>query len=152
MNKKQTNYYEIVAKDGDEIIMLDYTFEYGDDFKGATGTCFELVSKETYDELTDRDRIKDEYSWLWQEAIEHNHFTGSLDEYIDELMNDVESLVFDESGCHYHDDIRKLLGVTEKDYPMITCTGGGRMFNHRNEYETVYRQDLLDIISQFETK
>lgn len=150
--REQTDYYEIIAKDGNEIIMLDYTFKHGDTFKGATGTRFELVSKGEYEERTDRSNIEDEYKWLWQEAIASGNCESSYSEYVDELMQDVDLLVFDPSYSEHHNKIREMLGVTEEDYPMITCTGGGRMFKHKNEYETIYRQDLLDIISEFETE
>lgn len=75
--REQIDYYEIIAKDGDEIIMLDYVFKHNNDFTGATGTRFELVSKEEYKERTDRKNIEDEYKWLWQEAVEHGYYEGS---------------------------------------------------------------------------
>ena len=146
-----TKYYEIVAKDGEDIIMLDYTFDHGDGFKGATGTLFSLVSKGEYEERTNRANIEDEYKWLWQEAVQAGKYEGSYSDYVDKLMEDVDSLVFDKSYSHMHNKIRKVLGVSEEYYPMITCTGGGRIFKHKNDYEIVYRPDLIEVISQFET-
>lgn len=153
MQKEETKYNEIIARDEDgTIIMLDYVFDHGDGFKGATGTRFELVSKERYEEETSEEYVRDNYGYLWQEAVQHGNYKGSEEDYIRELMQDVDTLVYDDSYSFMHDAIREKLGVTEEEYPIITCTGGGRMFDKDSNYPTVYRPDLLEIIHKYETK
>lgn len=55
--RTETKYNKIVNydKDNKEVTVLDYTFKHSDDFKGATGTRFDIISKAEY-----KDRMKKE--------------------------------------------------------------------------------------------
>lgn len=57
----QQDYFEVVNvdKESNEIIMLDYVFNHGDNFKGATGTRFEPVTKREYKEQMSKDNVID---------------------------------------------------------------------------------------------
>ncbi len=141
--------FNLGAADDMEVFSI---FDYGDGFKGATGSRFELVSRAQYEEETSEENVRDNYAYLWQEAVTSGHYKGSENDYIEELMQDVDSLVYDNSYSHLHDSIRELLGVTEEEYPIINCSGGGRMFDDKTTYPTVYREDLLQLIRDAETK
>ena len=147
---KQTNYYEIVGVIGDEIYMLDYSFDDGQDFKGCTGTTFKLVSKEEYGERTDAENIAEEYRDVWVETVKSNRTDDSLIDWVKQCIEEDENFVFDMSYAEYHDKIREVLGVTEEDYPMIECVGGGRCFSKNMKFDKVFNQKLVDVINEFE--
>ena len=68
--KQETKYNKIVNFDEDtkEIIVLDGIFKYEDGFKGATGSKFEPVSRDEYEDRTDEDNFvfDTSYNELWE--------------------------------------------------------------------------------------
>ena len=59
--RSQIDYWKVVNidKESNEIIMLDYVFNHGDGFKGATGTRFQPVSKAEYKEIMSKANVID---------------------------------------------------------------------------------------------
>ncbi|MCJ7482639.1 MAG: hypothetical protein MUO31_06710 [Thermodesulfovibrionales bacterium] len=48
--KKQIDKKQLVGRIGDSYYVCDYLFTYGKDFKGATATVLEPVSRASYEE------------------------------------------------------------------------------------------------------
>ena len=57
--RKQDNFYKVIGynKETNEVIMLDYIFDDGNGFKGATGTCFETVTPEQLEYYQSEDYV-----------------------------------------------------------------------------------------------
>jgi len=143
--REATKYYELVARRGDEYIMLDETFKYGDGFHGATGSTFRLVSREEYEERTSPEAIRDSYEYIWREQAGRGDTELGLTEWLEQIDPDE---IFDDT--QYADLVRERAGVSEEDYPIVECVGGGRCFSVGDEYDEVFRPDLLDVIKQAE--
>jgi hypothetical protein len=116
-----------IDKFGD-VVVLDHIFCYPDGFKGATGSHFRPVPKSVYKECrlqrnvviyllscgSDVCKNEAEAKRMWRDMKNY----GELD-----------SFLWDESYSHMHNVIREAFGYSEEEYPVIDCTGGGRVFS-----------------------
>ncbi|MCJ7482638.1 MAG: hypothetical protein MUO31_06705 [Thermodesulfovibrionales bacterium] len=77
----------------------------------------------------------------------------SLAEYAEDMLNnDGDDAIYDLSGYAYWDMIREAVPeLTEEDYPVFNCTGGGRSFDKDMVFDEVYNQELLDEIIKYES-
>lgn len=150
--RKQTEFNKVVNFDqeNNEITVLDYIFEDGD-FKGATGTTFEVISEERYNEIID-DYYQDPQavSEYWNDAV------GEPLTYnqIMEISNDKDEILrlcggIDDSYSYLHDYLRKELNLSTEDAFIFTCTGGGRMFD--KDYTGNINPDLSVLIRNVES-
>jgi len=147
--RKQINYNQIVGIIGNDIYMLDYTFSDGKDFKGATGTVFNLVSKEQYEETMDNQ--DDLFLDMWKDAVANNTTEQSFKDWFNDISDDEKlEINFDQSYSEYHDEIREIMNVSKEDYPVICCTGGGRCFKKGMKFDKVFNKKLIAEINKFE--
>lgn len=117
----KTTYNELVGynSDGNAVILL-YTFDHGDGFKGATGAILELVSQEQYDEATTPGALQDYAEELWREdAGSPNGTTDSLEDWTEANRYDLLETVFDDSYSGL---------VPEGEHVATNCIGAGRIF------------------------
>lgn len=125
---KRTAYNEILGRrDGEEIVMLDDTFEYSSGFKGATGSRFEVASAEEVQERLDN--FEEYVDELWRMVVAESDYTGSLEDWVENNFPGDDSKLdhlYDDSYSEHHDAIRKAFDLP--DDSVIYCTGGGRMF------------------------
>lgn len=152
-NKEQKDYYELVGRTvSGRIYMLDYTFKYSDNFSGATGTHWEAVTKEEYEERLNIDTFMEEFRWLWEDQVKNNRTDESLKEWSEAMLEEgVEDLLFDKSYENKWEDIRKAFPEYNKeDYPVFSCTGGGRCFPIKEEWEILINPELLKAIDEAE--
>jgi len=144
-----------------EIVILNYTFEStlnGELFCGATGSILVPVTQAYIDERNDIDILKENYSYLWQEAVKDGNTELSLEDYLESL---VESEVH-YGNCYFlgHDtsDIHLVTKEDEEqiseffDYDIETyeCIGGGRCISPDIRWKKVLRPDLLAEALKFE--
>jgi len=144
--RKQTDYWQIVNidKDNNEITMVDYVFDHGDGFKGATGSKFEAVSKEEFKERTKKDNVME---YLVEAGL---GYAQALDAYKEAKANGVmglAELMFDLSYKEHWDKIRQH-GYPETKYPIFNCIGGGRCFD--KDFEGNVNPELATIIREYE--
>lgn len=135
--KYQETFNKVIGKEScGEIVVLDYIFDDGDGFKGAVGSMFDVVSKAQYDYEMDKEnviaRIID--SGVLEDVTcdtEDYIVNEKAELYYADIVNsgEIEELLYDLSYDAMHDEIREVYGLSEEDYPMITCVGGGRMFD-----------------------
>lgn len=147
--KNRTDYNKIVNydKENNEVTVLDYTFQHDDNFKGATGTKFEIVSKSQYMAYMSKKYVMEQLidCDLGKNKVELNVM------YSDMKDNDeIEQFVFDLSYFSLHEYIRTELNLSKKDCFILSCSGGGRCFdsNYRGNFNT----ELSAIIRKAETK
>lgn len=147
--RKQINYDTLIGRQGYDYIFLDYVFNHGDGFKGATGTRMELVSKDEYDNaMEDTDRWEER----WRDAVAAKQTEQGLEDWVEELSTkEKEEWLWDNSyGDELRDQIRAL-GYTEEEYPIIACTGGGRCFSVADTWDELYEPELWELIKEYET-
>lgn len=142
---------ELVARDSHRTyIFLDYLFtSSSSDLAGATGTRMVPVSEEEFEER--KEKFYDpEWSPI-RHIYDEENTTESWEEWINDIPEwEIEEMVLDPS---YQSKFGPV--VVEKageefdmdiDEWLVECIGGGRMFGTENEYEHVYREDLLELI------
>lgn len=143
MDKIQFDFNKLVYSLNDEHFICDYIFldywlehltsgskKQGSRFCGVTGS---RVQKITEAEL--EERIKDfDAEEYWQMAVAERRFTGSLDDYRDELESsgEIESIVLDE----YHKEVK---GLELAEGERLEHSGGGRCFDSE-EMLKLYRE------------
>lgn len=130
--RTETKYNKIVNFDEEtkEITMLNYIFKHSDGFKGATGTRFEPVSRQEYDERTEEENV---IEYLVDSGIElpDNFKRGGFQEmyYAMEANDKINDLIFDCSYSEMWDELREELNLSMDEAYIFTCTGGGRCFD-----------------------
>ena len=130
--RQETKYNKIVNFDEDtkEITVLDGIFKYKDGFKGATGSKFEPVSRDEYEDRTDEDNFVE---YLIDSGIDlPDNFKRSGFEGFAKAMivnDEVENFVFDTSYNELWDYLREELNLSEDEAYIFNCIGGGRCFD-----------------------
>jgi hypothetical protein len=160
---KQDDYCKVVAQNGNgELIMLDYIFDDGDGFKGATGSIFRPVSVDEHDERYSIEGLKNHgYGDLWKSAVQEGQTEDSLDDWLQDVldMDGVES-VFDLSfSLQIEAEVNRLVKegklkpeyADREQYPFFEYVSSGRCFDKDDKYETVFEPELLKKIRAIET-
>lgn len=130
--RQETKYNKIVNFDEDtkEITVLDGIFKYEDSFKGATGSKFEPVSRDEYEDRTDEDNFVE---YLIDSGIDlPDNFKRSGFEGLAKAMianDEVKDFVFDTSYNELWDYLREELNLSEDEAYIFNCIGGGRCFD-----------------------
>lgn len=130
--KQETKYNKIVNFDEDtkEITVLDGIFKYEGGFKGATGSKFEPVSRDEYEDRTDEDNFVE---YLIDSGIDlPDNFKRSGFEGLAKAMianDEVKDFVFDTSHNELWDYLREELNLSEDEAYIFNCIGGGRCFD-----------------------
>ena len=130
--RQETKYNKIVNFDEDtkEITVLDGIFKYEDGFKGATGSKFEPVSRDEYEDRTDEDNFVE---YLIDSGIDlPDNFKRSGFEGLAKAMianDEVKDFVFDTSYDELWEYLREELNLSEDEAYIFNCIGGGRCFD-----------------------
>lgn len=130
--RQETKYSKIVNFDEDtkEITVLDGIFKYEDGFKGATGSKFEPVSRDEYEDRTDEDNFVE---YLIGSGIDlPDNFKRSGFEGLAKAMianDEVKDFVFDTSYNELWEYLREELNLSEDEAYIFNCIGGGRCFD-----------------------
>ena len=130
--RQETKYNKIVNFDEDtkEITVLGGIFKYEDGFKGATGSKFEPVSRDEYEDRTDEDNFVE---YLIDSGIDlPDNFKRSGFEGLAKAMianDEVENFVFDTSHNELWDYLREELNLSEDEAYIFNYIGGGRCFD-----------------------
>jgi len=150
--KNQVEYNKVVNFDEDtkEITVLDYIFNNGD-FKGATGSKFEAISREQYEETTEEENVID---YLIDSGIElDDRFKrgGFQSMYNQMYENDeLKDCMFDCSYSELWNYLREELGLSEDEAFIFNCIGGGRCFD--SDFEGNVNPELSILIREVESK
>lgn len=149
--RTETKYNKIVNfdKEINEITMLDYTFKDNKNFKGATGTKFELISKSYFDETIEPylDNDKELLIYMSENFGELNR---QMIENVDSTEEGLKNMFFDLSYIELWDYIREELGLSEDEAYIFNCTGGGRCFD--KDFEGNVNVELSKVIRKFESQ
>lgn len=153
-SRDQKNIGKLVARTEDgEFVFCDYIFRdelHGNPFNGAVGSIMRPVPRSEYDERIDPENLREEARGFWQEKVTHGGFEGSLDEFLEEAEDDLIDAAYDDSYADEYGPQLRALGFSEADYPVIECTGGGRVFRADDTYAEVYDSALLAEILEVE--
>lgn len=148
--RTETKYNKIVNFDEEtkEITVLDGTFNYDDGFKGATGSKFEPISKEEFDE-TIEPYLDDKHELLCYFADNFGEVTSDMIRNVDASEDALKELFFDLSYIELWDYLREELNLNEDEAYIFNCVGGGRCFDAN--FQGNVNPELSAIIRESET-
>ena len=152
MNRQETKYNKVVNfdKETNEITVLDGTFKYNDGFKGATGSKFEPISKDEYNDRMDEDNV---IEYLIDNGIDlpENYKRGGFQELYEamEANDELEDFIFDCSYRKLWDYLREELNLSEDEAYIFNYTGGGRCFD--KDFQGNINPELSQIIRDIES-
>lgn len=153
IKRKEIKYNKIVNFDPEtkEITVLDYIFDHGNGFKGATGSKFVPVSKDEYDQQTEEDNII-EYLIGSGCDLPDQYKRGGFNAWVDAIIDAGEEgeLMYDYSYMNLWDMMRDELGLTEDEAYKFNCVGGGRCFDKK--FKGNVNPELSKEIRKAETK
>lgn len=157
MNKKTKEkvvYNKLVGRIGDSFYFCDYIFRHEDGFKGATGTVLEPVSNSEYEDRMDSSNSDtlEYFKEVWQQAVQNDSTEANLEDWVEDVLNiDGEEAIWDLSGYAFHDQIREAEPeYTKDDYPLFSCSGGGRCFDANMKFDKIYDKELWKKIQAIE--
>lgn len=163
--EKQIN--QIVGiKDG-ELYVLNYVFKHGDNFKGATGYSMGTITQSYIDDMNDISTLCEEYDYLWRDAVKEERTTDSLEDFMQSLVDECsfydQLFPFDDNSYRYEteklveelpaeqkEELEKVFGVMGEDFAAWSVSGGGRCFNANDNWDVVFRPDLVELIKEYE--
>jgi hypothetical protein len=152
MSREQKNVKKLVGRIGDDYFICDHIFKYSDDFQGAVATVLRPVGQQEYEDAQDIDVLKDRFADLWGEAAQDGRIEESLEDFAQTIYDtDGDEALWDFSGYGYWGLIRETVPkLTEEDYPVFDCVGGGRSFSGDMNWDEIYNQELWALIQKYE--
>jgi hypothetical protein len=151
MERKETKYNKVVNFDEEtkEITVLDYTFNHGDGFKGATGSIFYAVSKSEFDKTLEP-YLDDKEELLCYMADNFGNLSSDTIRGVDASEEALKDLFFDTSYSEIWDYLREATGLNEEQAYIFNCSGGGRCFD--KDFNGNVNVELSQIIRDFENR
>ena len=152
--REQKNIRKLVGRIGDSYYVCDYVFKYDDGLKGATATVLRPVSKQEYEAAQEIDNLINRFADLWGEAARDNRTEESLKDYCQSIYDcDGDEAIWDFSGYDCWDLIREAVSeITEENYPVIECVGGGRSFSSDMQWDEIYDKEIWNLILEYESE
>lgn len=150
--KTENKYNKIVNfdKEKNEITVLGSTFIYSDNFKGANGTTFDIISQSEYKERMLKQNVIEnliDSNIELPEEFKRTDFNGL---YKAMKQNDeLESFVFDTSYNELWEQMRTELKLSKNDAFIFNCSGCGRCFD--KDFQGNVNPKLSIIIREFES-
>ena len=93
---------------GEEFILLQYVFDYGDGFAGAVGVTLRPISRREEKEI--EDNAAEHLEELWQMAVEGGNTTKGLEEWADDVIaTDGIEAILNLSYSELHDAVCQAL-------------------------------------------
>lgn len=167
-DRQGTKYNQIVGiKDG-LVYVLEESFQYGEKgMRGCVGYSMHTLSQEEIDRGNDMDNIKDEYDYLWREAVASQSTELGLEEYLEDLIRDADmsglyflgdddsfryrfNRIVDELPEDQKETLKRYFGEKDVDFVDWTCNGCGRCFDPNEKWDEIFRPDLIEVINDFE--
>lgn len=133
MGTKRININKVVKVEDNTITVLESAFEYEDGFKGLTGTRFEIVSKDYFDEVIEPYLNNDKEVLIYY-AENFGDLSREMIEGVDSSEEGLIELFFDTSYQRLWDYLRDELNLSEDEAYIFNCVGGGRCFTAQDKF------------------
>ena len=143
----RTTYNKIVIVEDNIITVLNDSFIHSDDFKGLTGTQFEIVSEDSFYN-TIEDYLGDDLEVLKYYANNLGNVTSEMIESVDSSEEALKELFFDLSYEELWDYMREELNLSTDEAYIFNCVGGGRCFNKNDKF--THNKELEYLLEEFE--
>lgn len=144
---KQYNKVVDYNKETGEITVLSEIFNYENNFKGATGSVFEAVSRSQFNE-TIEPYLNDDKELLIYMAENFGDLNREMTENVDSSEDALKGLFFDLSYEEMWEYLRKELELDEDKAYIFNCVGGGRCFD--KDFQGNINESLSKLIRDIE--
>ena len=168
MTSEKTKINQIVGIKNGELYVLEDVFKHSDGFKGATGYSMGTITQDYIDKMNNIDYLETELDSVWREAVQAERTTDSLQEFMQNWVNECQfyDQLYPSDDNSYRYETEKLIeelpaerkaeleeafGVMGEDYATWSVSGCGRCFKANDEWDVVFRPDLLELIKQYES-
>ncbi len=149
-NEEKTFNKVVNIDENGEITLLSYIFKHSDGFMGATGSKFEPVTREQYEENTTEDAICE---YLIDSGVDlpeqwkRTGFEGWAKAIID--AGEEGAVMYDNSYRELWDYLREACNLDKESAYIFNCVGGGRCFDKK--FKGNVNPELSKIIRQYES-
>lgn len=164
MTRTSNKINEIVGIRNGAVYVLEETFQYDDGMKGAVGYSMRPLTQEEIDSASDPQNLRD----LWVEDVKSDYTDLGLDDWIEDLENNMDSDqcypfedtsfraefkdLLENSSARIKRKIQETFGVEGEDYVDWSSSSCGRCFSVDDKWDEVLNRGALEIIKQFEGK
>ena len=170
--KRSTRKYikldKILGVKNDEVYIVDELFIYGDNFKGATGTSYRIVTHKEYDEQMEEDNLKEYFRDNWIDFIQNFDKTKhkspglgdlGLEEFIEFLQEEAENeeslLYYDEKIMEDDERYKEFIKLfdgqeIQKEIKFFYVQSGGRCFDDKLEGFRIVDETLAKAVKMME--
>ena len=142
--KDNTNtFYDIPlgVNENNEVVILDYAFEYSDEFKGCTGDIIRPVYTDEYVDRLSEEALADTAKDCWKDQVSNDMTELGLEDWIEEAKADLESSAIEEYDFDIC-DFPELNIPSAEDIECWELIGCGRVFGH--DLKITQRSDQYD--------
>lgn len=143
----RTTYNKVVIVEDNIVTVLNDSFTHSDDFKGLTGTQFEIVSKDSFYN-TIEDYLDDDLEVLEYYADNFGNVISKMIESVDSSEEALKELFFDLSYEEIWDYMREELNLSTDEAYIFNWVGGGRCFNKNDKF--THNKELEYLLEEFE--
>ena len=165
MAQNETHYNTILGIKNDTLVVLEYTFEDGNDFKGAVGYTMSPITKSYIDERKSFD-YADKYMWQeavandstelgfedwWEEQVDECYMYDQLFPYDDNSFRDKTERLWEELPDEEREKLEEVFGVMDKDFVTFDCSSCGRCIVDKDDnWQIILDEDLLNKCKELE--
>lgn len=167
MTREEIKINQVVGIKYGELYILEYVFKHSDGFKGATGYSMGTITQDYIDDMNDINTLCEEYDYFWREAVQAETTEKGLQEFMEDWVHACyyDGLLFptDDNSFRYQteklveelpaeqkEQLENVFGVMGEDFAAWSVSGCGRCFNLDDEWEVIFRPDLVELINEYE--
>ena len=165
MAQNETHYDRILGVKNNELVVLEYTFEDGDNFKGTVGYTMSPITQSYIDERKSFDYAE---KYMWQEAVANDStelgFEDWWEEQVDECDMYDQLFPYDDNSFRYKTEelwenlsdedrakLEEVFGVMGEDFVTFDCSSCGRcVVDKDDDWQIILDKDLLDKCKEIE--
>lgn len=156
MAKNNKQIRKLIGKKDGLYCVCDYVFDDGE-FRGAVGSTFQPIDKDGYETMhnSSSEEVKDRFHDLWAGAAKDGRTEESLEEFCENILAcDGDDALWDLSYSNYAWDLIRdaIPELTEDEYPVFECVGGGRCFDPNMQWDELYDAETWALICKYERR
>ena len=129
------------VNENNEVVILNYAFEYSNGFKGCSGEIIRPVYTDEYVDRLSEEALADTAKDYWKDQVSNDMTELSLEDWIEEAKADLESSAIEEYDFDIC-DCPELNIPSAEDIECWELIGVGRVFGH--DLKITQRTDQYD--------
>lgn len=143
-----------------EIYFIEYFFNHGENFKGATGYSMRPLTEGEIDAGNMEENYIEYYREIWKEAVRADQTEDGLEDFAENAAHWDEGL-YPGDDPSFRDEAEGIIAALPEvdrdeirnycgDYQTWQCSSCGRIFSKDLDFDYVFDVELLDKIREIE--